>query len=189
MDIAHTNFLLEDLSKDITLYSEVFDPEDSVSALNKCNGAVFSRLQLCLSERIFLSFARLMDPAESFSKRRKVENLSIENLIEKYSLESDYSISTKFSEIKAMYDTTNIDEYRNKLLGHNDKNVKLGFSQVDIVITSKFAHKMLTFMKILLKEIAIKTDYPLAQKNPDSYDPAMRDECIGFLNKVKIINS
>jgi len=176
MDIAHTNFLLEELSKDITLYSEVFSPEESVSILNKCNGPVFARLQFSLSERMFLSFARRMDPDESFDKSKKVENISLKNHIKKYCLENDGTIAEILSEIEAMYYTTNIGEYRNKQLGHNDKNVKLGFSRVDVTITPNFAHKMLSFMKALLNEIATKTKYPLEQKNADSYDKVMREE-------------
>ena len=65
MDVGHTKYLLDDLSKDLTLYSELYEPEESVSILNNINGFVFGRLQFCLSERIFLAFARFMDPAES----------------------------------------------------------------------------------------------------------------------------
>ncbi|MDF1692459.1 MAG: hypothetical protein P1U47_08815 [Zhongshania sp.] len=77
MDVKHIKFLLDEISKDVTLYSEIYGPQESVDILNEFNGFVFGRLQFCLSERMFMAFARLMDPADTRVKGGISENLSL----------------------------------------------------------------------------------------------------------------
>jgi hypothetical protein len=187
VDVEHTKYLLDDLSKDLTLYSELYGPEDSVSILNNLNGFVFGRLQFCLSERIYLGFARFMDPAESRVRGGTSANLSLKNLIEKYSLKDDETISEIYNEIEVMYQNTNISEYRNKLLGHNDKDVKLGFTQVDIEITPNLAHKLLSLMMKLVNDISNRTGRIITSKSSDSNNIIAYKNSSEFLTKLKKI--
>ena len=187
MDVEHTKYLLDDLSKDLTLYSELYGPEESVAILNNLNGFIFGRLQFCLSERIFLGFARFMDPAESRVRGGISENLSLKNLIDKYSLKDDKTISEIYNEIKIIYQNTNINEYRNKLLGHHDKDVKLGFTQVDISITPNLAHKLLSLMMKLTNEISNTTGKSMNSKISDSHNIIAHKKSIEFLTDLQKI--
>ena len=186
MDIEHTKYLLSDLATDLTLYSEIYGPEDSVSVLNKFNGFVFGRLQFCLIERILLGFARFMDPAESRVKGGINENLSLKNLIRNYNLENDDVISKKFNEIENMYQSANIKNYRNTLISHNDKNTKLGLTKVNFFITPNNAHKMLSCMMNLVNEIADKTGKKLKNIEENSYISFPQNKGgIAFIAKLK----
>ena len=96
MELDRIKFMLSDLATDMTLYSQMFGPKESVDVLNKFNGLVFGRLQYCLIDRIFLGFAKFMDPAESGFRGRKNENLSLKYLIQKYKLSDDPDVKEKY---------------------------------------------------------------------------------------------
>ncbi len=188
MDVKHTKFLLDDLSKDVTLYSEIYGPQESVDILNEFNGFVFGRLQFCLSERMFMAFARLMDPADTKIKGGKYENLSLKNLIQKYQLEKDPSLSKTYKKIDTIYKATNISDYRNKKLGHNDKNVKLGYTSSEVNITLDQAHELLSLMMIFVVEISTKTSKPISSQNTNSNNVMAQENSPIFLNKLKSYN-
>lgn len=65
---------------------------------------------------MFLALSRLMDSAKTRVKGGTSENLSLQNLIQEYQLESDPDISEKFKKIESIYKATNINEYRKKTL-------------------------------------------------------------------------
>ena len=186
MDLKHTKYLLNDLATDLTLYSEIYGPEESVLVLNEFNGFVFGRFQFCLIERIMLGFARLMDPAESRVKGGKNENLSLKNLIKTYDLDSDNDVSRIFSEIETMYESANIRNYRNMLLSHNDKQVKLGDIKVNLTITPNEAHTMLSHMFSFISVIEYKTGKSSHRVSKSSHITLPRDKGgIAFINKLK----
>jgi len=188
MDVKHTKFLLDNLSKDVTLYSEIYGPQESVDILNEFNGFVFGRLQFCLSETMFMAFARFMDPADTKIKGDHHDNLSLKNLIKKYQLEKDQSLLKKYKEIEVMYKATNISNYRNKKLGHNDKNVKLGYTKVEVNITPNQAHELLSLMMAFVVEISIKINKPISSQNTNSNNVAAQQNSSIFLTKLKSYN-
>lgn len=186
MDIKHTKLLLSDLATDLTLYSEIYGPEESVSVLNNFNGFVFGRLQLCLIERILLGFARFMDPAESRVKGGKSENLSLKYLIKQYEQSQDDDVLNKYQEIESMYESASIKNYRNMLLSHNDKNAKLGFTKIEISVTPNEAHKLLSCMMNLVTEIEYKIGRSTERVAMSSYMTFPRNNGgVAFIKKLK----
>lgn len=189
MDVKHIKFLLDDLSKDVTLYSELFAPQESVDALNEFNGFVFGRLQLCLSERMFMAFARLMDFSETRIRGGISENLSLQNLIQRCQLEKDPVISKQYEKIEAIYKSTNIKGYRNKNLGHNDKSVKLGYTNSEVNITPNQAHDLLSLMMVLVVDISFRINEPVSNQNIESNNVAAKGNSSAFLNSLKSYNN
>ncbi|MFT6908211.1 MAG: hypothetical protein ACJAS1_004905 [Oleiphilaceae bacterium] len=181
MDIDRLKRLLSELSIDITLYSQLYGPEESVSVLNHFNGLVFGRLQYCLIDRIFIEFAKLMDKEKMCGN----ENLSFLYIIKKYDLESDSEISHKHTNIVKIYKETNIPNYRNKELSHNDLQTKLGSTKVDVTITPKGAHELLNSMFSLVNEIEYKLGRTTHKVGKSSYISLPREkDGLSFIAKL-----
>jgi hypothetical protein len=181
MDIDRLKSLLTELSIDMTLYSQLYGPEESVAVLNQFNGLVFGRLQYCLIDRIFIEFAKLMDKEKMGSN----DNLSFLFIIKKYDLESDAEVSLKHKEIVKIYKETNIPKYRNKELSHNDLKTKLGNTKIDVSITPKGAHELLNSMFSLVSEIEYKLGRTTHRVGKSSSISLPRDkDGSSFINKL-----
>ena len=165
MEIERIKYLLSELSVDLTLYSQLYGLEEAVEVLNQFNGLVFGRLQHCLIERIFIEFAKLMDKG----RMGKNENLSLEYIIKKNNLENDQAVSDRYDEIKDMYKKTNIKNYRNKLLSHNDVKSRLESVKIKVSITPNEAHELLKSIHGLINEIEIKLGLSSFRVENDTY--------------------
>lgn len=186
MEINRINFLLSDLAVDLTLYSQLYGPEESVATLNEFNGLVFGRLQHCLIDRIFLGFARFMDVPESRVKGGSTENLSLKFIVRENDLEGDKEISARLQAIEDKYRCANLGQYRNKRLSHNDLKVALGDAKVDVSITPNDAHKLLSDMMNLVATIELKTGRTDKSVGKSSHITLPRDkDGYAFLARLK----
>lgn len=155
-EFAHFENLLLDLAVDVTLYNQIFAPENAVETLNRFNRLVFGRLQLALIDRLFLGIARFMDPAAT-GRRSDRANLSFPFVIGEYNLSQDQEVSDAFAVLKHTYETTNIGQYRNKSLSHHDVATKLGRAKAESSVTPNQVQEILTDMMNLASLIKFKS--------------------------------
>ncbi|MDF1693620.1 MAG: hypothetical protein P1U47_14665 [Zhongshania sp.] len=113
---------------------------------------------------------------------------TLQNLIKKYQLEKDLIISKQYKKIDAIYKATNIKDYRNKKLGHNDKDVKLGYTKSEVNITPNQAHDLLSLMMVLVVDISSKVGESISSQNTESRDVTAKENSSTFLNKLKSYN-
>lgn len=114
-----------DLCTDLTLYSELFTKRDSIDALNDFNPLVFSRIQKAYIEKLCLSIACLLDPAQT----GKNKNLSLAHIIKQCDCPE---LDEKQEILQGLYVSTGIKKWRQKLLAHNDLSTLMGRSKLEL---------------------------------------------------------
>lgn len=130
------------LCTDLTLYSELFTSQESVDVLNKFNSLVFSHIQKAYIEKLCLSIACLLDPAET----GKNENLSLARIIKQTNCPE---LDDKLNQLKGLYESTGIKQWRQKLLAHNDLSTLMGTKPLSI----RFEHDDIEIIIGLIQEI------------------------------------
>lgn len=120
-------YLLFDLSNDLTIYRQLFSNEESIATLNSFNSLIFGNYQKCLVNSIFSNIARLLDPPATGSSTNS--NLSLPYLVERLSLGENAKVISELEKIKSIFSSSGLKKYRNKVLSHNDaKTAILGQS-------------------------------------------------------------
>ncbi|ATG79761.1 MULTISPECIES: AbiU2 domain-containing protein [unclassified Pseudoalteromonas] len=140
LDVINNYF--SNLCVDLTLYSELFTEEHSISVLNKFNPLVFSRIQKAYIEKLCLSIACLLDPAET----GKNKNLSLARIIKQCECPG---LDEKQKKLQELYVSTGIKKWRQKLLAHNDLGTLMGRKTLDL----KFEHDDVEYILELIQEI------------------------------------
>ncbi|EGQ9468438.1 hypothetical protein J7G21_004144 [Vibrio parahaemolyticus] len=130
------------LCTDLTLYSELFTIQESLDVLHKFNPLVFSHIQKAYLEKLCLSIACLLDQAET----GKNKNLSLARIIKQCDCPN---LDAKFQELKELYASTGIKEWRRKLLAHNDLQTLMGTKPLNL----KFEHDDIENIMELIQEI------------------------------------
>ncbi|WP_414681210.1 hypothetical protein [Marinomonas sp. 2405UD66-6] len=130
------------LCTDLTLYSELFTSKETVDVLNEFNSLVFSRVQKAYIEKLCLSIACLLDPAET----GKNKNLSLARIIEQCDC---HELRDKEEQLKNLYTSTGIKKWRQKLLAHNDLSTLMGRKPLEI----KFEYEDIENILELIQEI------------------------------------
>ncbi|HHY0497657.1 AbiU2 domain-containing protein [Vibrio parahaemolyticus] len=153
-EIKRIKFLLNELCTDLTVYTQIYGDEQSVSVLNEFNPLVFGRIQKACINNLFMGFSRLLDPA--FSGRERNRNLTLNYIVEAYDLGSDEDVSEAMSLVKKLHDETNIRVFRNKLLGHSDLAAQLGNISVSTNVTPEKARELLAAMYNVINKIEFK---------------------------------
>lgn len=130
------------LCTDLTLYSELFTSQESVNVLNEFNSLVFSRIQKAYIEKLCLSIACLLDPAET----GKNKNLSLAHIVKQCNCPE---LDNKLSQLNGLYESTGIKQWRQKLLAHNDLRTLMGTKPLNL----KFGHDDIENIIELIQEI------------------------------------
>ncbi|PKG62641.1 MULTISPECIES: hypothetical protein [Pseudoalteromonas] len=130
------------LCLDLTIYSDLFTEQQSIDAMNEFNSLVFSRIQKAYIEKLCLSLACLLDPAQT----GKNKNLSLARVITQCECPE---LDGKYSELLKLYEFTGIKSWRSKLLAHNDLNTLMGKKKLDL----KFEHDDIESIIELIQEI------------------------------------
>lgn len=131
-----------DLCIDLTVYSELFTFQESVAVLNQFNPLIFRRIQRAYVEKLCLSIACLLDPAET----GKNKNLSLAHIIKQCNCPE---LEEKLDGLKGLYESTGIKLWRQKLLAHNDLSTLMGVKPLNL----KFEHNDINNMMELIQEI------------------------------------
>lgn len=131
-----------DLCIDLTIYSDLFTSQESVDVLSQFNSLIFNRIKRAYIERLCLSIACLLDPAET----GKNKNLSLEHIINQC---NSPELEKKLDKLKGLYNSTGIKLWRQKLLAHNDLKTLMGVAPLDL----KFEHSDIEYMLELIQEI------------------------------------
>ena len=140
LDVINNYF--SDLCVDLTLYSELFTEDSSIKVLNKFNQLVFHRIQKAYIEKLCLSIACLLDPAET----GKSKNLSLARIIKQCECPE---LDEKLNKLQELYISTGIKKWRQKLLAHNDLGTLMGRKNLDL----KFEHDDIQYILELIQEI------------------------------------
>lgn len=127
---------------DLTVYSELFTSQESVDVLNRFNQLIFKRIQRAYIEKLCLSIACLLDPAETGQNK----NLSLAHIIKQCNCPE---LDEKLDGLKGLYESTGIKRWRQKLLAHNDLSTLMGVKPLDL----KFEHNDIEHMMDLIREI------------------------------------
>lgn len=130
------------LCTDLTLYGELFTEQESVDILNKFNPFVFSRIQKSYIEKLCLSIACLLDPAQT----GKNKNLSLAHIIKQC---NSPELDKKQEILQGLYVSTGIKKWRQKLLAHNDLSTLMGRNTLEL----KFEHDDIENIVGLVQEI------------------------------------
>lgn len=124
--------LLFDLSSDLTIYRQLFSNEETIATLNGFNSLIFGNYQKCLVNSIFSKIARLLDPPATGSSKNS--NLSLQFLIERLSIAENSEVMDEFGEIKFIFSSSGLKNYRNKILSHNDAKTAIRGESLSINI-------------------------------------------------------
>lgn len=130
------------LCTDLTLYSELFTCQESVNVLNDFNSLVFSHIQKAYLEKLCLSIACLLDPAET----GKNKNLSLARIVKQCDCPE---LDDKLSKLNCLYESTGIKQWRQKLLAHNDLRTLMGAKPLNL----KFRHDDIENIIEIIQEI------------------------------------
>ena len=130
------------LCLDLTIYSGLFTDQHSIDAMNEFNPLVFSRIQEAYIEKLCLSLACLLDPAQTGRNK----NLSLSRVITQCECSE---LDDKYSELVNLYELTGIKSWRSKLLAHNDLNTLMGKKKLDL----KFEYDDIENIIKLIQEI------------------------------------
>jgi hypothetical protein len=130
------------LCTDLTLYSQLFIEQESLDILNKFSPLVFHRIQRAYIEKLCLSIACLLDPAET----NKNKNLSLARIIKQCECAE---LDEKLEQLNQLYVSTGIKQWRQKLLAHNDLSTLMG----EKVLELKFGHDDIENIMSLIQEI------------------------------------
>ena len=130
------------LCLDLTVYSDLFTEQQSIDAMNEFNSLVFRQIQKAYIEKLCLSLACLLDPAQT----GKNQNLSLERIIKQCECPE---LDGKYSDLFKFYELTGIKSWRSKLLAHNDLNTLMGKKKLDL----KFEHDDIENIIELIQEI------------------------------------
>jgi hypothetical protein len=130
------------LCTDLTLYADIFTDSESARILNEFNSIVFCRIQKSYLEKLCLSIACLLDPAQTGNNK----NLSLARIIGQCECPE---LDKKLSELKDRYISTGIQQWRHKLLAHNDLGTLMGTEPLEL----KFEHDDIEDIVTLIQEI------------------------------------
>lgn len=131
-----------DLCIDLTVYSDLFTSQESVDILNGFNSLIFNRIKRAYVEKLCLSIACLLDPAQT----GKNKNLSLAHIIKQCNCPE---LDVKLDGLKDIYRSTGIKRWRQKLLAHNDLSTLMGGKPLYL----KFEHNDIEHMIELIREI------------------------------------
>jgi hypothetical protein len=108
--------LLADLNGDWRLHKELFQVEEHYVLFADSAPMIWHMLRDALTDSVFMSIARLLDPPVSVGK----ENLSIARILQQVpgGLERD-ELQKQYDELLKLYDTA-LRHWRNRRLSHND---------------------------------------------------------------------
>ncbi|EDM65953.1 hypothetical protein PE36_08126 [Moritella sp. PE36] len=106
---------LSNVAFEITLYSQLYGTNESVTKLNNFNPLVFGVFQKNMYVSICLELAKLLDKAGEKSNK----NLSIDRLVIHMNLSDDNEIKKLIYTAIALYKSS-IKKFRNEVIAHND---------------------------------------------------------------------
>ncbi len=129
---------LSDISLNFTVYRELFDSMGSVNTLNNFHSFIFGNYQRCLVDSIYLEVVKLFDPEGDKNK-----NLSFPYLISLIKGDSRSELEADFEKLKNIFKDSNLKNYRNKLLAHNDLNAIQSIKALKLELTSETLENML----------------------------------------------
>jgi AbiU2 len=116
--------LVVDLNIKWRLYRELFQVDSHYALFGESGPGVWSVLRDSLLDDVFMTAARLLDPAASFGK----ENLSFERIISSLPQSDEQSrIKRDYQGIKSLYNRT-LRDWRNWKLSHNSLKAITGAS-------------------------------------------------------------
>jgi hypothetical protein len=182
LEIKRVKYLLNELSTELTVYSQLYGSKYGVSILNDFNPMIFRQIQKSYINSLFMSFSRLLDPASQGSNK----NLTLEHLIKENNLKSDSDVQESIELVNKLYRQTKIKDYRNKLLGHSDLKAQLGDTLIETNITPESAKELLSAMYNVVNIIEFrlgKVD-ALVHSTADMVLPRDLDG-FSFLDKLK----
>lgn len=162
------------LCLDLTVYSDLFTEQQSIDAMNEFNPLVFGRIQKAYIEKLCLSLACLLDPAQTGNNK----NLSLARVIDQCDCPE---LERKYSDLLKLYDLTGIKSWRSKLLAHNDLNTLMGKKKLDL----KFEHDDIENIIELIQEIFDDISDPRAQTDIRVTLPFGQD-VNQFVSKLKL---
>lgn len=137
-------FLISDLSKDFTIYHQLFSEAESIKVLNEFNSLIFGNYQKCLLDSIYTKISRALDPAETRFKGGSNSNLSFQYFIKKFSLINEEDVLKKLKAINKIFKDSNLKHYRNKVLAHNDVELVEGKNSFKVELDLKKVEKLIT---------------------------------------------
>ncbi|MFI0473736.1 hypothetical protein ACGLWX_13565 [Halomonas sp. HMF6819] len=163
------------LCLDLTVYSDLFTDQQSIDVLNEFNSLIFGRIQKAYIEKLCLSLACLLDPAQT---GRNNENLSLARIIAQCECPE---LDDKYSELLKLYELTGIKSWRSKLLAHNDLNTLMGKKKLDLKFRKNDIENIIELIQEIFDDISgstAQTDIRIA---------LLFDQDISqFLNKLKL---
>jgi len=162
------------LCLDLTIYSDLFTEQESIDVMNGFNSLVFSRIQKAYIEKLCLSLACLLDPAQT----GKNKNLSLARIITQCECPE---LDGKYSNLLKLYELTGIKNWRSKLLAHNDLNTLMGKKILDL----KFEHDDIENIIELIQEIFDDISDPTVQTDIRVTLPFDKD-VNQFISKLKL---
>ncbi|EEO01251.1 TPA: hypothetical protein RUZ05_003367 [Vibrio cholerae] len=161
------------LCLDLTVYSDLFTVQQSIDAINEFNSLVFGRIQKAYIEKLCLSLACLLDPAQTGNNK----NLSLKRIIDQCECTE---LDCKYSGLLRLYESTGIKNWRSKLLAHNDLNTLMGKSKLEL----KFEHDDIENIIELIQEIFDDISDPKSQTDIRVTLP-FDQNVNNFVNKLK----
>ncbi len=119
------------LCTDLTIYKQLFSIEESIEVLNSFSSIIFGRIQSTYIERICLKIACLLDPAES-GRNGINKNLTLKRFASQC---NSAELNTLIKNLDALYNSTGIKTWRNKVLAHSDLKTAMGEFDFDLKFT------------------------------------------------------
>lgn len=165
------------LCLDLTVYSDLFTEQQSIDAMNEFNSLVFGRIQKAYIEKLCLSLACLLDPAQTGNNK----NLSLARIIGQCECPD---LDSKYADLLKIYELTGIKSWRSKLLAHNDLNTLMGNKELDL----KFEHNDIENIIELIQEIFDDISDPTVQTDIRVTLPFDQD-VNQFVSKLKLASN
>lgn len=140
-------------------FESLYADKQTVEWMNKHAAAFFAQHQILLVDKLFLELAKLFDPASQGKGERKLQNLSLPQLMQVSCLDPDEVLRVEEQFALAKNALGRIPQLRNKVLAHNDldhsgklvseslETMKNAFRHAkkvfDLCCTSKVYHRVL----------------------------------------------
>lgn len=159
---------------DLTLYGDLFTKKSSVETLNQFNSLVFCRIQRAYLEKLCLSIACLLDPAQTGNNK----NLSLARIIEQC---NSPELTEKYSDLEELYVATGIKQWRRKVLAHNDLSTFIGHRPLEL----KLEHSNIENIVELIQEIFDDITYPTVHTDIRVVLPRDKD-AHAFIHKLQL---
>jgi hypothetical protein len=115
-DVESFKAKLRDVSLNFTIYSELFDKQDTVDIMNNINPLIFGNYQRCLVDVLYLEISKLLDPM----RQGRNQNLSFAYMISLVPQKHQQELKSDLFVLEKLFEQSNLKKYRNKKLAHND---------------------------------------------------------------------